>query len=110
MRAGQLRHRVRIEYKAKTPDGAAGNSITWALLDVMPADVVPQQPGTESQASHQTAPLLRHTVTMRYRHGITPAMRLVFNGRVLQIVSIVNTGELNRELRIDCLEKVGETP
>lgn len=108
MKAGRLRHRVRIEQKSSTDDNQGGVTETWGLLDVVPAEVTPDLEGAENETASHTAQTIRHTVSMRYRTGVTPSMRLVFGERVLTILSVVNVGERDKELAIRCIEEVGE--
>lgn len=47
------------------------------------------------------------TVTMRYRPGVTPKMRVKLGTRILKIVSVLNPEELNQWLVIECNEVTG---
>lgn len=107
MRAGQLRHRVRIEYEVKSADGAGGNTKTWAVLDVLPAKVTPEM-GAESERSQKTAAATRYKVTLRHRPGITAAMRLIFGTQIMHILSVVTVSERKEEMEIIAEAIAGE--
>ncbi len=109
IRAGALRHKVRIEYPVKATDGAGGSlPIVWTVLDSVYAEVLPATPGTEPAEADQPRSNVRHRVRTRFRTGVTNAMRIVFANRVLHIQSVVNVEDRNEELEIFCVEKVGE--
>ena len=46
-----------------------------------------------------------YTVTTRYFDNITSNMKIMFNGRIFDIVSILNIGQRNTELRIVASER-----
>lgn len=83
---GRLDRRVRIEQPVVTRDSAFGSQqITWSLVATVWAQV------REVSQAERTADNLRvatrtTTVTIRYRPGVVPTMRLVEDTRVLQIV------------------------
>lgn len=47
-----------------------------------------------------------YKATVRYRHGITSDMRILYKGRIFEIKSIVNVNEANYKLEIECKEYV----
>lgn len=105
MRAGNLRHRVRIEQPVDVRDTGGGFSRTWELLDVVPASIESEDSGEPLDADALTS-TQRHLVSMRYRTGITPSMRVVHDSRTFKILSVVNVDQRNRELVLSCVEKV----
>lgn len=107
MRAGELRNRIRIEQRTDAADGYGGLDTTWTVLDVVPAKIEPAGAGEGAENGRQM-PKNRHKVTMRYRTGVLPAMRVISNGRALEIESVVNVEERNRTLELMCVERVGE--
>ncbi|WP_139121850.1 phage head closure protein, partial [Piscirickettsia litoralis] len=60
--------------------------------------------GRELFSAHQFYSEITHTVTLRYTPGITPAMRVYFEGRYFEILSVINRDERNRELILACRE------
>ena len=103
MRAGDLRHRVTIQ-AATTVDNAAGEPVpTWADVATVDAAIRPSTPREVAYAQGLAA-VTKHTVTIRYRPGVTPKHRLKFCGRVLSIAGVIDVEERNVELQILCSE------
>jgi SPP1 family predicted phage head-tail adaptor len=103
--AGNYRHAVNIEQLSGSGSDGMGNTYqAWAALysGVM-AQIKPLS-SSERWNADRGQSLTTHRVTMRYLPGLTSAMRLKFEGRYFSIRGIVNTGELNAELVIDCAE------
>jgi len=106
MRIGTLRHKVEIQALTVTED-AIGNQVEeWTKVADVWAAVEPLQ-GDEKLAAAYIQAETTHKVTIRYLAGITPANRLLFDGRTLEIESVRNLEERNRELVLMCKEKVG---
>lgn len=105
MRAGTLRHRVRIQQLVQTGDGMGGIMETWQDVAVVWAAVEPLQ-GRELFEAQQVRAELSHRVRLRYRPDIAPKMRLIHKGRVFHIESVINRDERNRELVLLCAEEV----
>ena len=81
--AGQLRHRVDIEERMATQDAATGETIyTWTpLYKSVPASIEPLsvREFITAQAGQSE---ISARITIRYRAGLTAAMRIVHNGRI----------------------------
>lgn len=106
---GKMRHRVTfLEY-----DGARGDYgesldadpkhwrdvfAAWAAVDPVS--------GKEFYEAGQQQSMVTHKVRLRYRPGITTAMRLRHRERVLEIVSVINWEERNESLLLMCKEMV----
>lgn len=109
MRAGQLRERVTIQRKSVTRDGFGAEVVTWPDLVTVWANVRSTD-GTEGVEStvDQVVATISHSVLIRYRAGLSPAMRVVWRGKALQILSIVENDNRQRQLILKCSEIVGE--
>ncbi len=108
MKAGQLRHRVTIQAKAIGTDAYGGPTETWT--DVPPdiwADVEPLH-GRELTNAQAVFAETTTKITMRYRAGVIPANRIVFEGRHYNIQAIVDTDMRHRELVIMASEGLNE--
>ncbi len=103
MRAGTLRHHVRIERPVEgfTEDGEV--SRTWQLFAECWASVEPLS-GREYYEARQTEAAVTHHVRMRYRSSVLPSMRIVHGARILQIGSVIDVGERHMELDLVCTE------
>ena len=106
MRIGTLRHKVEIQALTVTED-AIGNQVEeWTKVADVWAAVEPLQ-GDEKLAAAYIQAETTHKVTIRYLAGITPANRILFGSRTLEIESVRNLEERSRELVLMCKEKVG---
>lgn len=105
MNVGKMRHRVEWIQVSTTADsfGQITRSETsqgtyWASVRPVSGDEKPQNKGQELRADRT------HTVTMRYVGVPAAGDRLKFKGRSLEIISVMNTDELNDELILSCKE------
>ncbi len=104
IRAGQLRHKITIEKLVQTSDGQGGMNDSFAVhaagvwAKVTPLSV------RETLKNMQTEANASHLVTVRYISGVLHSMRIIFQGRILLIKSIINVDERNEELQILCDE------
>jgi SPP1 family predicted phage head-tail adaptor len=48
---------------------------------------------------------LTHAVWLRYRNGVTPAMRFLFGDRILEIRAVIEVDGRRRRLKCLCLER-----
>lgn len=105
MRAGRLRHRVRIENPVDTADSQGSATRIWNLLRVVWAALEPLTAREQLQAA-QVQHGITHNVLLRHVDGITPKSRLIFGTRTFHIVGISNTDERKKEWVLTCSEKV----
>lgn len=105
MSVGKLRHRVTIQGLIRADDGYGGITETWQDVATVWAAVEPLR-GTERYRAQQVQAELSHKVVMRYREGIKPHLRLLYNGRVLEIEAVVDVEERHRWFELLCSEVV----
>jgi len=105
LRAGQLRHRVKIQSATQVQSASGEVTRTWTTDAVVWASVDPLT-GREFIDAQQVSAGLSHRVRMRHRDGVSPKMRIEHDGRTLQVESVMNVGERNRELELLCKEAV----
>lgn len=104
MRPGRLRKRVIIQEADRTGRGSSGEATTsWSNGPTVWAAVEPLR-GKEYLEGQQVQGEVTHKVTIRYRSGITPTDRISYDGRTLQIVSLINVCEKNIALELMCRE------
>ncbi|QDV34021.1 phage head closure protein [Tautonia plasticadhaerens] len=107
MRAGRLRHRVAIR-RATTTQGSFGQPVeAWTDLASCWAEVRPLA-GRELEHARQVHALASHRVLMRAVAAVTPADRLDWGGRTLEILEVRDTdvGGRTRQLMLTCRESV----
>lgn len=89
MKAGDLDRRLRIERRVMTQEPVYGTSSeAWELVAIVPAqvrDILPSR--AEEQAADMNVAARPARVRIRYRAGITSAMRFVMGDRIMQIIS-----------------------
>lgn len=86
MRAGDLRHRIVIQHHVEQQDSATGEVTTewetyatvWAAVSPLSArDLIAAQ-ASQSEASGR--------ITIRYRPGVLPTMRILHRGQIFTII------------------------
>jgi SPP1 family predicted phage head-tail adaptor len=102
--AGDLRHRVTIESATRTGDGAGGATITWGTVAEVWAAIWPRTV-SETFALDRVAGTTTHDVWMRYRSGVTPAMRITFGNRVFDILGAQDVEDRGHWLKCSVEER-----
>jgi SPP1 family predicted phage head-tail adaptor len=90
MNIASLRDRLTLEQPVRTPDGGGGALLAWEPVAELWARVRPIS-GDERLLHDQLAGRLTHTVWIRHRAGVVPAMRLRQSGRIYEIVAVLDT-------------------
>jgi SPP1 family predicted phage head-tail adaptor len=103
MRIGDLRHRVTLQKKTITEDALKQQSEAWVSVATVWAAVEPLS-GREYFAAKQVNAEISVRITIRYRKGITPDMRVVFGDRAFEVLSVVNPKERCESLVLMCRE------
>lgn len=111
MRAGRLRHKVRLEAKGAHNLNSSGQPRdTWVVEGQARAEVRPLG-AVERQEAERKHGECTHQITIRGRHLLpTPAKRFVWydhrveRDRVFEIVGVIDFDELGVELRNVCKE------
>lgn len=104
MNPGALRHRVTIQ-KPREGQSRAGQPVQeWDEVATVWAAVEPLR-GREYWAAAQVQAEATTRVRIRYRKGIRPDMRVVYGGRIFQIVAPpIDPEERHREIHLMCKE------
>ena len=103
MKIGNLRHRVVLQQKVITEDALKQQSEAWADIATVWAAIEPLS-GREYFAARQENAEVTAKITIRYRKDVTPDMRAVAEGRVFDVLSVINPGERNISLILMCKE------
>ena len=99
IRACDLRHAITIETSADTRQDGGGHKRAWSTFATARACIEPLR-GRERLHAMQLQDSVSHKITLRWRSGITPKMRVKFGTRILNIRAAINVGERNRWLEI----------
>ena len=105
LRAGALRHRIKIEVLTPTQDGTGEEIGSWDEFAIRWASVEPFT-GREIFSSQQVHADITHRIRLRYLPGVVPKMRVVFKGRIFDIKYIISFQERDRELELLSTEDV----
>lgn len=101
--AGGLRHRVLLQQPVRIDDGAGGAVQSWETIAELWAAVLPVS-GDERLSADALTGRLTHEVWIRYRPGVTRAMRFQHAGRTLDINAVLEDRGLRHRLRCLCVE------
>ena len=103
LHAGKLRHTIEWQNEQTTPDGMGGESRQWVTLTTDKAWVKPTT-GNERWFAMRTEANITHRIYTRYRSDVTPTMRIVFDGRPLQVKAVLNIEERDKWIEIHAIE------
>ena len=105
MALGNMRHRISIEGRETTTDGAGGFSSEWVNVVELWAEVTPKN-GSERFRGMKIEDTTTHIIKTRYKSGINSSQRINFNGRLFNINSVINIDEKDRYMLIQAVEGV----
>ena len=101
---GDLRHRLVLEEVQRISDGGGGFTESWVTVATVWGALRPSS-GGESVEAGRLAGRVSHAVSLRYRAGVTPAMRFRQGTRVFHILAAIDEDERKRWLRCLCEER-----
>lgn len=104
IRAGMLRHRVTIQAQTSSEDSIGQPIKTWHDVGTYWAAVIPLR-GREAEQARQIKAEATHKVVLRGIGRVTPEMRLLFKGRILDVIEALDREERGRELNLLCVER-----
>lgn len=106
MRAGRLRCRAVLQSKGPVTRSATGAEVpTWPAVATVWARISPME-GRETLAGAEVIADVTHEIGIRYRSGVGPTGRLVYQNRIFNFVQVYDVDERKRELRILAKEVV----
>lgn len=105
MFAGRLRYRWTIQRKSVTRSATGDEIVTWPNVAEVWAE---EKDRSGNEVLRGTVAIAQKitTLSIRWRSGITPAMRMTRDGRVLDIEQVLNPDGRKRELELLCTEVV----
>lgn len=107
-RVGNMRRQITIQQQAATQNALGEEIPSWTTFATCWASIEPMN-GRELLAAQQVQSQVNTRITIRYRDGVTPAMRILYKSRYFDIQSIQDIEERNRFLVLQCVERVGES-
>ena len=104
MKAGRLRHFVTLQQRSEVRDAVGGTAPSWSSFADVWAEVKPVS-AREILAGKVLAEV-SHQVTIRFLVGVKPSFRLIHDGRVLEVQTVINVDERDQLLQLLCREVV----
>lgn len=101
--AGELNRRINLQSQTTTTDTEGRWSGSWVTV-FRPWAKIATDSGSEIQEGDQEQTVLRHTVRIRYRPGVTAAMRVTYGARVFDILSVIDPDQRHEWLDLSCQE------
>jgi SPP1 family predicted phage head-tail adaptor len=107
---GRKRSRVTLERRATTTDSYGAQATTWTTLHTCWASIAPLT-GREFLAAQQVQSEVSHRIFINYNSTtstLTPRDRVSQGTRRFDILSVLNVGEMDSELEIMAVERIGQ--
>jgi len=110
MTVGELRQKVEIQAPRplppdRSPEGDPEPAVAFETIARRWAKLEPVS-GNETWQQQQVQAEVTHTLTLRYLASLTPACRVLYQGRVFHLVSCLNVGERNEWTVCQAVEQV----
>ena len=106
MRAGKLRHRMILQDKGPVTKSGSGQEVfTWVDVARINAEAKPTS-GREVLRNGAQIADATTIISMRYRAGVKPHMRLLWGARVLDVKQAIDVDGRGRELELVCTEVI----
>ena len=106
MQAGLLRDRVTIQIRSSVDDAAGEPTLSWSDFAVGIHANVSDMTGKEFFAAQEITNAVNTTIVIRYREGITAAMRAVSRGVIYNIQAVIEPENKRREMHLMCVRNV----
>ena len=97
---GELRHRITFQLQDLDSEDEDWEDIATTWANINPIS------GKEYYSAETINSDLTHKIRLRYRKGITPDMRVIYNDRIFYIISVINEYEKNTMLQLMCRELI----
>ena len=109
MHANECRHTIQIQNKSVSLDAYGQQVNTWTTLVTTKASIRAAGRSSEKVSGGQITSSLTHTIATRYQAALgepiaMAAMRILFNGRVINILSARILEEKNQWIVFECVE------
>ena len=99
MDIGRMKHRITFQVQDLEQEETWNDILsTWANINPIS--------GKEYYSAETINSDLTHKIRLRYRKGITPDMRVIYNDRIFYIISVINEYEKNTMLQLMCRELI----
>lgn len=106
MQAGLLRDRITIQVRSTTDNAAGEPALTWATFASGVHANVTDMSGREYIAGQAITNAVTTTIVIRYREGVTAAMRVLSRGVTYNIEAVIEPENRRREMHLMCVRNV----
>lgn len=107
MRGGRLRHVLELHRKVVTRNEHQEEVVEYELWKTRRCRLIPQSVTQQYQADRVTA-TANVVFSIRYTEGVEPTMRVLFQGRWLDLVGQQNPDDKRSEMTLTCVETVND--
>lgn len=107
LRSGELNRRITIQQRATSTDSYGQQATTWADVLSCWAAIEPLD-GRELLLAQAINAEVTHRLTVRYRTGITAAMRATYQGRLFNIHAVLDPDTAHVALQLLCSEGLNQ--
>lgn len=104
MESGKLRERINIQSIAETRDAQGGFIDGWSTFSEVWAEVTPLN-GNEVFYGDKVESIHDHAVKIRFLAGIDTTMRILHDGKTLNILNRKDVKDRHRMILLLCKEK-----
>lgn len=103
LRAGELDRRIKLQSRSAVVDSFGQQQTTWVDVASVWANIKPLT-GTELVAASAVNNETTHQIVIRYRVGITAAMRATYGTRIFNIQTVIEPEMAHVSLQLLCIE------
>jgi len=100
--AGAYRHRVTIQNYDDSEDELGQPQRKWADVLTNASALVEDLTGRELLAAQEVHSTVSVRIRLRYRSGVSPKMRVLFNGDSYNIEAVIRADALSVEMHLMC--------
>ncbi len=101
MRAGRMRHRLKLLSRSVTRDSIGGEVITWVEQDEVFAEAVPIE-GREYFSALRVDSEVTVRFRIRYRTDVTSAWRVEWRQQQYDVIDVIDERALGRDVSLMC--------
>ena len=102
---GSLRHRVQLLNKIMSSDNAGGHEVSYVHLANVWANIRSNN-GIITQMADANISALTHIIIIRYRNDINIGDRIIYEGRIFEIISLNDLNGYRAYLQCFCSEQI----
>jgi SPP1 family predicted phage head-tail adaptor len=101
---GALQHRITLQSPVETPDEGGGRTVTWSDTATVWARIE-SSAGKQIVRAGDLEPQTLYRLTIRFRTGVSAAMRVVWNSKTIALTSVYDPDGRARSLVLEGLTR-----